>query len=117
MMVNFPKTIGYWQMDINGEDAKLVLKGDDAGNLSGTINDTQQVLGFWDGQQSVTFLRVVDANDPTSVQVFSGFLSSSGVGIDQISYSLVGTYQAFTGPGVDAQNNVFEWTASTTTVV
>ncbi len=109
----FPQSLGSWQFQANGVEGRLNLTDDGNGNLSGTINDDEQVIGFWDADASrVTLLRISDSTDPTSVQVYTGYLSSHVIGLDMVAYSLVGSYQAFSGPQVNAQKNVFGWTAS-----
>jgi len=109
----FPKALGSWQFSANGVAGQLTLTDDGNGNLSGTIDGKQQVLGFWDtAAQKVTFLRIPDPTDPTTVQVYTGYLSSHVQPIDVIVYMLAGSYQAFSGPEVSAQHNVFGWTAS-----
>jgi len=64
--------------------------------------------------QKVTFLRILDPTDPSSVQVYTGLHSSHLEGFDLEVHTLVGSYQAFSGPDVTPQQNVFEWGASMT---
>lgn len=109
----FPRALGFWQFQANGVEGKLSLADDGNGNLSGNINGSQQVLGFWDAAAlKVTFLGIPDPANPTSVEVYTGYLSSHVVGIDMVAYNLVGSYQAFSGSNVNAQQNQFGWTAS-----
>lgn len=111
----FPGSIGPWQFQANGTESKLSLTDDGNGNLSGNVDGSQQVIGFWDADaQRVTFLRICNSSDPTSVQVYTGYLSSHRVGIDEVGYDLLGSYQAFSGSDVNAQKNVFGWSASMT---
>ncbi len=113
----FPGSIGPWQFSANGVEGKLSLKDDGNGNLSGSIDENQKVLGFWDATaRKVTFLRITDPSNSSTVQVYTGYLFCRGIGIDQISCTLVGSYQAFSGPDVTAQQNVFGWGASMTTI-
>ena len=111
----FPASIGPWRFSANGVAGQLTLTDDGTGKLSGAIDVDQQGLGFWDAAaQKVTFLRVLDPADPTTVQVYTGYHSSYVEGIDLIVHTLVGSYQAFSGPDVTAQHNVFGWSASMT---
>ena len=109
----FPRSLGPWHFFANGVAGQLTLTDDGSGKLSGAIDGNQQVLGFWDAAaQKVTFLRITDPTDPSSVQVYTGYLSSHVQPPDVIAYTLVGSYQAFSGPDVTAQRNVFGWSAS-----
>ena len=109
----FPGSFGPWRFIANGVEGKMTLQDDGNGNLSGTIDETQQLLGFWDASQhKVTFLRIVDPTDPSTVQVYSGYLFSRGEPVDIIVFTLTGSYQAFSDSGVTAQRNVFGWSAS-----
>jgi hypothetical protein len=109
----FPRSLGPWSFSANDVAGQLTLIDDGSGNLSGTIDGNQQVLGFWDATaQKVTFLRILDPADPSTVQVYTGYLSSHLEGIDLIVYTLLGSYQAFSGPDVTAQRNVFGWSAT-----
>lgn len=109
----FPRSLGPWQFQANGIEGKLSLADDGNGNLSGNIDGNQQAIGFWDAAASkVTFLRITDPGDPSSVEVYTGYLSAHVLGIDMVAYSLAGSVQAFSGPQVNAQKNVFGWSAS-----
>src|ERR1700730_18402061 len=103
----FPRSLGPWHLFANGVAEQLTLMDDGSGKLSGTIDENQQVLGFWDASaHKVTFLRITDPMDPSNVQVYTGYLSSHVQPPDVILYTLVGSYQAFSGPDVTAQRNV-----------
>jgi hypothetical protein len=109
----FPGSLGPWRFMTNGVEGKMTLRDDGNGNLSGTIDETQQLLGFWDANlQKVTFLRIVDPTDPSAIQVYSGYLFSHGEPIDIIAFTLTGSYQAFSDSDTTAQRNVFGWNAS-----
>jgi hypothetical protein len=78
-----------WQFSAHGVAGQLTLQDDGNGNLRGTINGTQQVIGLWDASaQKVSFLRIVDPTNLASIQVYTGYLSSHVQGIDFINYSL-----------------------------
>lgn len=110
---NFPSpTIGSWSIVLSGKEMSLVLKSDDAGNLSGSLDD-RPVIGFWDADaHKISFVSMQDPTRLETTQVFTGYLSSAVQGIDLIHYTLMGTYQAFSGDGITAKNNTFGWTAS-----
>ena len=108
---DFPTpTAGPWKLSTNGVEGTLTLTSDQNGNLSGMIDGDQAVLGFWDCLQLVTFLRIIEPSNPSAIQVFTGVLTSR-VYLDTIQYTITGTYQAFSGPGVSAQQHVFPWSA------
>jgi hypothetical protein len=68
---SFPGSLGPWHFFANDVAGHLILKDDGSGKLSGTIDGNQQVLGFWDAAvQKVTFLRILDPANPSSVQVY-----------------------------------------------
>ena len=114
---DFPTpTAGPWKLSTNGVEGTLTLTSDENGNLSGMIDGDQPVLGFWDCVQLVTFLRITDPSNPSTVQIFTGVLSSR-VYLDVIHYTITGTYQAFSGPGVSAQQNLFPWSAQMTHIL
>lgn len=107
-------TVGPWKVALNGSSSELLdltITSNDDGVVTGTLANSE-IHGLWDdGAGKVSFLRFQDPTDPISTQVFTGYLSSQPVGIDQIGYTLIGTYQAFTGAGVTSRQNVFGWTA------
>jgi hypothetical protein len=109
----FPRSFGPWEFSANGVAGQLTLTDDGSGKLSGSIDGNQPVIGFWDANvQKATFLRITNPTDPSSAQVYTGTLSFEGEGVDVIHYTLVGSYQAFSGSGVTPQRNVFDWSAS-----
>ena len=110
----FPRSLGPWHFSANGVAGQLTLTDDGSGKLSGSIDGNQPVIGFWDANaQKVTFLRITNpTTDPFSAQVYTGYLSSHIQPPDVIVYTLVGSYQAFSGSDVTAQRNVFGWSAS-----
>jgi hypothetical protein len=109
----FPASLGPWQFSANGIEGSMTLTDDGTGNLSGSIDGHQSLLGFWDARtRTVTFLRIIDPSNPVSVQVYTGHLSSSVTPPDLLHFILSGSYQAFSGPGVTAQDHVFAWSAS-----
>ncbi|GAC1486910.1 MAG: hypothetical protein NVS2B12_41550 [Ktedonobacteraceae bacterium] len=111
---HIPTSFNPWKVSLGASDKETLdmkLTSDDDGNLTGTLANSK-VFGHWDPDAAkVTFLRLQDPSDPKSAQVFTGYLSSHVQGIDQIEFTLIGTYQVFAGAGVTAQNNVFGWTA------
>ena len=110
----FPRSLGPWHLFANGVAEQLTLMDDGSGKLSGSIDGNQPVIGFWDANaQKVTFLRISNPTDPSGVQIYTGSLSSHVQPPDVIVYTLVGSYQAFSGSDVTAQRNVFGWSAST----
>lgn len=99
--------LGNWEINGNGFKGALAIKQIDAqGNIVGgsTVYD-HKLLGFWDeGSRKITFMRVVNAADPASLQIYTGYLMGDNA-------TLAGSFVGFGGSGATAQRSVFGWFA------
>jgi hypothetical protein len=112
---------GLWQLNGNGFKGDLNIQAVDAqGNLNGTVYG-QQILGFWDeGAQKITFMRIINPNDPSTFQIFTGFMYDSNAPLfgeagnppnPQNFKILNGFFEAFGGTGAVAQRVLYGWMA------
>jgi len=71
--------LGDWTIDPNGFRGTMTIAGvDAAGNLNASLvidkPTVDQMLGFWDETgKKITFIRVINATDPSTNQVYTGF--------------------------------------------
>ena len=98
--------LGNWDINGNGFQAKLKISSLDAqGVLLNSLAFDNKIVGFWDdGARKITFLRVTNAADPSTFQVYTGYLMDDGK-------TLAGSFEAFTGSGATAERSVFGWFA------
>lgn len=110
-----PLPIGVWFLNGNGFTGDLTITSIDGnGNLSATVYGGQQTTGFWDeAAQKITFLRIINAADPSTSQVFTGYLFQNIQGKDTV-YTLTGSFEAFAGTGAVAQRTLYGWYAQIT---
>ena len=106
-----PNIRGPWDINGNGYTGQLWIEGVDAqGNLlpSSTVFGGEPILGFWDDAASrLTFMRY-NNGDPSSFQIYTGYLMISQA--DQ-SLSFAGSFEAFQGTGATANRPVYGWYA------
>jgi hypothetical protein len=97
-----------WDINGNGFPGTLKINVDGNGNLiNSTVYDVE-ILGFWDQtSQKLTFIRLIDKNNPSTFQIFTGYLHSDGKAIS-------GTFEAFQGTGGTAKQSVCGWFATPT---
>jgi hypothetical protein len=107
---------GKWTIDANGFLGELDIEWiDSAGNLGGTAYG-QPMFGFWDEDaKKITFMRVIDPYNPSSLQIFTGYmfvdpLFWAGNG-GSTSYTLAGYFEGFAGTGASAKRSVWGWHA------
>ena len=102
---------GPWNINGNGYPGLLWIEGVDAlGNLlsSSTVYGNP-IIGFWDAAaQKITFLRVINSGDPSSLQIYTGYLMQPQTGG---SLALAGSFEAFQGTGAVAERVVYGWYA------
>lgn len=107
-----------WQFNGNGFRGELFIDSLDAqGNLEGraAIDDPRvdRIVGFWDEDaQRLTFQRIINPADPTSIQIYTGFLWRAREPSTDEFFTLAGSFIAFRGAGGDARRSVYGWTAS-----
>ncbi len=112
-----PLPTGTWFLNGNGFTGDLTVNSVDAhGNLNATVYGGQQTTGFWDETaQKITFMRLSNPADPSSFQVYTGYLFHNVSGIDTI-YTLAGSFEAFAGTGAVAQRVLYGWFANITVI-
>ena len=107
-----PNIRGPWNIVGNGYSGQLWIEGIDAnGNLlpNSTVYNGDKIIGFWDDTaQKLTFMRLVDSGDPSTFQIFTGYLMHSQ---DDGSLALAGSFEAFQGTGAVAQRIIYGWYA------
>jgi len=105
--------VGIWDVNGNGFPGVLSIPSIDAqGNLGANCTIYgQRIFGFWsDPAQTLTFMRVITASDPTTFQVFTGYLMQPQPG-SGLPVSLAGSFEAFRGTGAVAQRPLYGWCA------
>lgn len=98
---------GTWNINGNGFVGQLNIQSvDPNGNVAGTMyNDSVQ--GFWDeGSQRAVLMRIPNAADPTTIQVYIGYLFQNNS-----TYTLAGPFQFFGGTGGVANRLASGWFA------
>jgi hypothetical protein len=106
---------GTWKINANGFEGDLNIDSvDSQGNLSGTVFGNN-ILGFWDDvAMKITFIRVVDPSNPSTFQIYTGFLFQNPTqpdAGDNVTFTLTGSFEAFSGTGAVAQRVVYGWFA------
>ena len=103
---------GVWKINGNGFIGDLDIGSiNNDGTLAGTLTmrnePTHEITGFWDDiSKKITFIRAINLNDPSSFQIYTGYLfCNPGV------YSLAGSFEAFAGSGASAQRSIYGWYA------
>ncbi|HEY0457318.1 MAG TPA: hypothetical protein VGE41_13185, partial [Verrucomicrobiae bacterium] len=94
-----------------GYSGQLWIEGIDAnGNLLGSSTVYgQTIIGFWDDQSwKLTFMRLIDKGNPSSFQIYTGYLMQSQ---DNGSLAFAGSFEAFQGSGAVARRVVYGWYA------
>ena len=106
---------GNWDIDGNGSRGVLAIQAVDAqGRLNATVYG-QRVVGWWDEQdRRITFLRLINPNDPTSFQSFSGYAWDEPPDPDRpgrTTYYLAGSFETYAGAGGTAARPTYGWFA------
>lgn len=106
-----PLQLGQWNVNGNGFTGVLNLLGvDGSGNINGTVFG-DPVAGFWDEvSQTITFLRISNPADPSTMQVYTGHMFSNGA-----QRTLAGAFEAFQGTGAVARRVKYGWFAQIST--
>jgi len=101
-----PDPAGFYAFNGNGSEGSLHIEPvDSQGNLRGTLLGNP-ISGFWDdAAQKLTFIRVINAADPSTFQVYTGYF------FDQDRSTMAGFFEAFSGSGGSAQRSVYGWFA------
>lgn len=103
---------GPWNINGNGYSGLLWIEGvDSQGNLlipSSTVYG-QQIIGFWDDSaQKITFMRIIEPENPSTFQIYTGYLMQSQT---DRSLAFAGSFEAFQGTGAVANRVIYGWYA------
>jgi len=103
-------------MGSNGSIVRLTINSVDAsGYLVGEITEgpvRRPISGLFDRDaQKVTFIRYGSAADPSSEQIYTGYLIVRLASTLPDKAWLVGSFEAFRNAGGTAQRSVFGWVA------
>jgi hypothetical protein len=106
---------GSWNINGNGYEDVLRIDGVSAqGKVSGTAYG-QPIDGYWDEDaRKLTFIRIIDPTNPSKQQIFTGFWFQNPVnpGAGQnVTHTLAGFFEAFSGTGGSAQRTLYGWFA------
>jgi len=105
--------VGTWDVNGNGFPGVLSIPSIDAqGNLGANCTIYgQRIFGLWNASaQMLTFMRIISPSDPSTFQVYTGYLMQPQPG-SGFSVSLAGPFQAFPGSGAVAQRPLYGWCA------
>ena len=106
-----PSPIGTWTVNGNGYPGTLVIHSIDAhGNLAHSTIYDQPIIGFWDDRaQKLTFMRLINHDDPSTFQIFTGYLMR---GVNDGALALAGSFEGFSGTGAVAERVIYGWYAT-----
>ena len=102
---------GTWDVNANGFPGVLSIPSIDAqGNLGANCTIFgQRIFGFWStSAQMLTFMRIISPSDPSTFQVYTGYLMQPQPGSGFL-VSLAGSFEAFRGGGGVAQRPLYGW--------
>jgi hypothetical protein len=107
--------LGTWEANAGGDRGLLQLASvTRQGELRGTLSGTE-IVGFWNERaQKVTFVRLLKPVDPSTAQLFTGYLfrNPGGLrGVGTATYTLAGSFEALVGMGATASQAVYGWYA------
>jgi hypothetical protein len=107
--------IGTWEINAGGDRGPLRLVSlSQQGELRGTLFGTE-IVGFWDERaQKVTFVHVVNPADPSTTQLFTGYLFRNPGGLRDVgtaTSTLAGSFTALAGTGATAAQAAYGWYA------
>jgi kumamolisin len=105
--------VGTWDVNGNGFPGVLSIPSIDAqGNLGANCTIYgQRIFGLWNASaQMLTFMRIISPSDPSTFQVYTGYLMQPQPG-SGFPVSLAGPFQAFPGSGAVAQRPLYGWYA------
>jgi len=119
--MSFPT--GAWEINANGYRGRLEIPSvDGAGNLvnssltmtSPAPEPASKVTGFWDDDgQKITFIRVIDQNNPEINQVYTGYMFDNHLDkANPVTHTLTGEFEAFKGTGGVANRSLYGWFAN-----
>ncbi len=105
--------VGDWSIDANGFTGTLRIHSvDSKANVNAEVFENK-TSGFWDEEsKTLVFVRIIEPADPSTFQVFTGYLFANPGTAG--SFSLSGSFEAFKGTGATASRSVFGWFAQIT---
>jgi hypothetical protein len=107
--------LGTWEVNAGGDRGPLqIVSVSREGELRGTLFG-KTMVGFWDERsQKVTFVRILNPADPSTVQLYTGYLfrTPGGLrGVGAATYTLAGSFTALAGTGATTVRAVYGWYA------
>jgi hypothetical protein len=116
---NMPLQLGFWAFNANGYNATLnIASVDPQGNVTGTLTFGTEIpsqlnnVAVWnDTAQVLTFIRIPNPADPSTFQIYTGYLFQAEVTQPNSGQMLAGSFIAFPGSGGSASRSVFGWFA------
>lgn len=105
-----------WTLNANGHIDGLRFSYTSQGSVSGIMFDDDRILGFWDhNSQKIIFIRLDNPSDPTSFQIYTGFLfkdtTTNSLGMPLCYQTLSGSFLTPAGAGGSATRNEYGWYA------
>jgi hypothetical protein len=103
---------GTWSIDANGSHATLTIAVDAEGRVTGAYG-RNAISGLWDDASlRITFVRPLQPNDPSTYQIFTGYLWFEALAIPNGILHMGGSFETFGGGGGgDAKRSTFGWVA------
>ena len=104
-----------WTVNANGYIEGLRFSYTPEGSVIGTIFG-DRIIGFWDhNSQKILFMRLANPSDPTSFQIYTGFLfkntTTNSLGMPLCYQTLSGSFLTPAGAGGSATRNEYGWYA------
>ena len=98
-----------WTVNANGHQDTLRFSYTPQGSVSGIMYD-DRIIGFWDhNSQKIIFMRLDNPSDPTSFQIYTGFLfkdtTTNSLGTPLCYQTLSGSFLTPAGAGGSATRN------------
>ena len=115
--------LGDWNINGNGYTGVLHIASENNGAVTGTLTMANEPpdqlnnnIAFWnDTSKELTFIRVINPADPSSFQIYMGFLFPENHAQPNNGQSeLAGYFEAFTDAGGLPSRSLFGWFASHT---
>jgi hypothetical protein len=111
--------LGNWRINANGYTGTLNVTAVDAqGDVTGTVTFTGEAtntlngVAFWDDTaKKLTFIRVINANNPSMNQIFTGYWFAQNHTQPNGPSNLAGSFEAFAGTGGTAHRVLYGWYA------
>jgi hypothetical protein len=102
---------GSWEINANSFLGTLEITSvTPAGDCTATVFGNQTVCLWDEAAQRITFIRVTDISNPSTMQIYTGYLFRNAEGPDSL-YTLAGFFEAFPGSGGTVARSVFGWFA------